>query len=163
MLRAQCMPSTKVQAATKGCADVTPLLFEPTFRIGCRSRKPTQCGSAHRSEPKWSVHVLACVWITHPGTGHSRAGCSGPHRRTPNLVEDDSFVARRAVCPNVVVALRVGTWKSSSPNHSPRACPHFATTHDRHVWDCLCQMLGISPTATHATAQAGATLLALGG
>ena len=46
----------------------------------------------------------------------------------------------------------------------PELALQFATTHDQHLWGCLCQILGISTSAAHATTKASATLpLALGG
>ena len=46
----------------------------------------------------------------------------------------------------------------------PELALQFATTHDQHLWGCLCQILGMSTSAAHATAKASATLpLALGG
>ena len=46
----------------------------------------------------------------------------------------------------------------------PELALQFATTYDQHLWGCLCQILGISTSAAHATAKASAPLpLALGG
>ena len=110
---------------------------------GIRNGTSCLCGFAAGSRSG-----LVCggdgIWAAHPRTGHSRLAGD---------VQSAWMMLLHCALARANCHLRV-----------PELTLQFATPHDQHLWNCLCQILGISTSAAHATTKADATLpLALGG
>ena len=171
----ECMSITPSE---KACLSVSRRRPCPKERGAERTGSPVVASQTHMWN-QLGVEAPVCAGSrsgAHLRTGHSRPGWSSGH---PDFVrshlqktagEHQTLLEMIPLLPDVQSAwMMLSHCASAGANCHlrvirPELALQFATTHDQHLWGCLCQILGISTSAAHATAKASATLpLALGG